>query len=107
MIEQEINSSSMKELFTGILKLKTIEECKWFFRDLCTLTELEAMAERFQVAKMVNQEESYRTISKKTGASTATVTRVAYWLHNGPGGYKLILDRMKGFKQSKNRNSGN
>lgn len=95
MHEKEIDNSLMKELFSAVLQLKSVEECKCFFRDLCTLTELEAMAERLQVAKMVYQEEPYRTISKKTGASTATVTRVAYWLHNGPGGYKMVLDRMK------------
>ncbi len=95
MNEKAINNQEMKELFAAVLQLKTVAECKQFFRDLCTLTELEAMCERFQVAKMVYKEEPYRVISKKTGVSTATVTRVAYWLHNGPGGYKLVLDRMK------------
>jgi len=94
VLENEIGSPALNELFSGVLKLKTVGECKRFFRDLCTLAELEAMGERFEVAKGVYQNEPYRVISKKTGASTATVTRVAYWLNNGQGGYKMILDRL-------------
>lgn len=94
MNEKEIHGKTMKELFEAVLQLKTVGECKQFFRDLCTLSELKAMAERFQVAKMVYKKEPYRVISEKTGASTATVTRVAYWLNNGPGGYKLVLNRL-------------
>ncbi|MFH1713002.1 MAG: YerC/YecD family TrpR-related protein, partial [Candidatus Jacksonbacteria bacterium] len=65
-----------------------------FFRDLCTLSELKAMTERFQAVKMINKNIPYREISKKTGSSTATITRVAHWLHHGAGGYKLALDRL-------------
>ena len=57
-------------------------------------TAAEAMAERFQVAKKVKGEESYREISKQTGSSTATITRVAHWLHHGMGGYSLVLKRL-------------
>ncbi len=85
----------MKELFQAILKLETPEECKRLFRDLCTLSELRAMAERFQVAKRVFAGETYRQINKETGSSTATITRVAHWLHHGMGGYKLALKRMQ------------
>lgn len=94
MNEAQIDSPEMTELFSGILKLKSVEECRQFFRDLCTLSELDAMAERFQVAKRVYRDESYRTVSEKTGVSTATITRVAYWLHHGLGGYKLVLERL-------------
>lgn len=95
MNEKELNNKDMKELFNAFLELKTTEECKKFLRDVATLSELTAMAERFQVAQMVNKEVPYREISKKTGSSTATITRVAHWLHHGMGGYKLILQRLK------------
>ena len=94
MNEPEISSREMKELFAAIAVLKTEAECKKFFRDLCTLSELKAMAERWQVAKKVQKGISYREISKITGASTATITRVAHWLHHGMGGYKLMLERL-------------
>lgn len=83
-----------EELFKAVLKLKTKGECEKFFRDLCTLSELKAMAERFAVAKLANEKVSYREIAERTGASTATVTRVAHWLHHGEGGYKLVLKRI-------------
>ena len=96
MNEKELNNKAMKEMFLAINSLNTISECKKFMRDICTISELKAMSERFQVARKVMNKDSYRKISKDTGASTATVTRVAYWLHHGMGGYKLILDRLKG-----------
>lgn len=75
--------------------LKTEEECKKFLRDLCTLSELKAMAERWQVAKQVQAGIPYREICKNTGSSTATITRVAHWLHHGMGGYQFMLQRVK------------
>lgn len=95
MAERVLSSREMKELFEAILKLETADECKKLFRDLCTLSELEAMSERFQVAKRVFAGETYREINKKTGCSTATITRVAHWLHHGMGGYELVLQRMQ------------
>lgn len=94
MTEPEISTKAMKELFSAITKLKTEAECKKFFRDLCTLSELVDMAERWQVAQKVQKGVSYREISKATGASTATITRVAHWLHHGMGGYQLMLERI-------------
>lgn len=94
-MEKELKTSSVKELFKAILKLKDMSECQKFFRDLCTLAELRAMSERFKTAKMVKENRPYREISKKTGASTATITRVAHWFHHGLGGYKLVLSRKR------------
>ncbi|MDR3643224.1 MAG: YerC/YecD family TrpR-related protein [Candidatus Doudnabacteria bacterium] len=94
MEDKSLNTKEFEELFQGILKLKNTKECKQFFRDLCTIAELEAMAERFQVAKKVSNQESYRDICKQTGSSTATITRVAHWLHHGMGGYGLVLKRL-------------
>ena len=94
MNEPELNNKEMRELFKAIASLKSETECKNFFRDLCTFTELTAMSERWQVAKQVKKGLSYRVICKKTGSSTATITRVAHWLHHGMGGYQLLLKRI-------------
>ncbi len=95
MTDKELNTAEAKELFTAISSLATPEECKKFFRDLCTLSEIKGMTERFQVAKRILNKESYRSISEATGASTTTITRVAHWLHHGMGGYNLVLKKMK------------
>lgn len=83
-----------KDLFKAILKLKTPNEAAKFFRDLCTLEELEEISKRFQAAKMIEKGKPYREIAQKIGLSTATVTRVAHWLNHGEGGYRLILKRI-------------
>ena len=80
------------ELFEAIRTLKSRAELESFLRDLCTLSELEAMAHRWEVARLVDQGLPYLEIAERTGASTATVTRVAHWLHHGEGGYRLALD---------------
>jgi TrpR-related protein YerC/YecD len=86
-------TKEMRDLFDAMLVLKTRAEVERFFRDLCTLSELEAMAHRWQVAKLVEKGMPYLEISERTGASTTTVTRVAHWLKHGEGGYRLALDR--------------
>ena len=86
----------MKELFEVIVHLEDPVECARFFRDLCTLTELKAMAERWQVVQLVSEEIPYREISERTGASTATITRIARWLKYGEGGYRFMLERVRG-----------
>lgn len=93
MKEVKISNKELNELYGAILDLKNTEECRRFFRDLCTLSELSSMSERFQVAKLVKQGIAYRNISKQTGSSTATITRVAHWVHHGKGGYQLLLNR--------------
>lgn len=83
-----------KELFQAILKIKTVKECEDFFRDLLTLHEIEEMAERFRIAKLLDRGLSYLEVADKTGVSTTTVTRVAHWLKHGRGGYRFIIDRL-------------
>jgi TrpR-related protein YerC/YecD len=83
----------MKELFGAILSLETRSQVEAFFRDLCTLSELEAMAHRWQVARLLDRGLPYLAIAERTGASTTTVTRVAHWLRHGEGGYRSALDR--------------
>jgi TrpR-related protein YerC/YecD len=85
----------MTELFEAMRSLKSRQELEIFMRDLCTLGELEAMAHRWQVARLVNQGLPYTEIAEKTGASTATVTRVAHWLNHGEGGYRIAIDKAK------------
>ena len=84
----------MKELLEAMASLRTREELEHFLRDLCTLSELEAMAHRWEVARLVDAGLPYLEVAARTHASTTTVTRVAHWLRHGEGGYRLALDRM-------------
>jgi TrpR-related protein YerC/YecD len=81
-------------LFDAILRLKSIEEAERFFRDLCTLGELRDLAQRWAVVRMLDEGLHYAEISKRTGASTATITRIASWLRHGEGGYQAMLARL-------------
>lgn len=85
-----------QDLFRAILSLESEEDCRLFFDDLFTISELQAMAQRLEVAQRLDHSEVYSEISAKTGASSATVSRVARCLHHGGGGYRLVLDRLKG-----------
>lgn len=83
-------------LFQAILSLKSVKECENFFRDLMTLSELQAVTERYQVARMLYKgDKSYRQINEETGVSTATITRIKHWMNNGMGGYLAVLKRLK------------
>ena len=84
-----------EELFATIARLRNVDETRRFFRDLCTRSELEAMAHRWEVAKLLDEGLPYLEVAKRAHASTTTVTRVAQWLHNGEGGYRLALKRRK------------
>ena len=81
-------------LFTAIAGLETHEQTERFFRDLCTLNELRDMAQRWAVVRRLDAGQHYAEISRDTGASTATITRIASWLHHGEGGYRDVLDRL-------------
>ncbi len=89
----EWHTTETSELFEAILSLRTEEEAAAFFRDLCTLSELEALTHRWQVARLVEAGMPYQAVASETGASTTTVTRVAHWLRHGEGGYRLALER--------------
>jgi TrpR-related protein YerC/YecD len=88
-------STETRDLLETVLALRNRDEAERFFRDLCTIAELEAMAHRWQVAQLVDEGLPYHEVSRRTGASTTTVTRVAHWLRHGEGGYRLALDRGK------------
>ncbi|MFP5342357.1 MAG: YerC/YecD family TrpR-related protein [Candidatus Limnocylindria bacterium] len=83
-------------LFEAIRSLDTLEETERFFRDLCTLSELRDMSQRWAVVRLLDQGKHYAEISRETGASTATITRIASWLHHGEGGYRDMLARLDG-----------
>ena len=82
------------ELYKAILKLETLEECKMFFDDLCTVTELQALEQRYQVATYLSKGMIYNDILEKTGASSATISRVNRSLQYGKGGYAVVFDRL-------------
>ena len=81
-------------LFKAVLELQNIEECYKFFEDIATITELKAISQRIQVAKMLKEKKVYTEISEVTGASTATISRVNKCLNYGQGGYNIVLDRI-------------
>ena len=82
-------------LYRAILTLKTEEECYNFFQDLCTISELRAMEQRYEVAALLDSGMIYSEILSQTGASSATISRVNRSLINGAGGYDVVLERMK------------
>jgi TrpR-related protein YerC/YecD len=84
-----------RDLFETIASLKTGDEVERFLRDLCTTSELDAMAHRWQVAQLLDEGLPYLEVARRAHASTTTVTRVAQWLHRGEGGYRLALERRR------------
>ncbi len=88
-------SETTSALLRAILRLESVDEAAAFFRDLCTLGELHDMAQRWAVVRLLDAGLHYGEISTLTGASTATITRIAQWLHHGQGGYRMMLERSK------------
>lgn len=89
-----IHTEAVDQLFEAILSLKDKEECYIFFEDVCTINELLSLSQRFEVAKMLQQKKTYLEISEKTGASTATISRVNRSLAYGNDGYEMVFARM-------------
>ena len=84
----------LDDLLDAFLAVKNKEECRDFLIDICTITELQAMIQRLEVAKMLHQKQIYANIVSSTGASTATISRVNRALHYGENGYQVILERL-------------
>jgi TrpR-related protein YerC/YecD len=91
---EDWRTPDVEAMFNAILRLETTDEAEAFFRDLCTLNELRDMAQRWAVVRMLESGLHYAEISRRTGASTATITRIASWLNHGEGGYRAMLDKL-------------
>jgi len=94
-MSKRIRSQATDELFQAILSLKDIEECYLFFEDVCTVNEIQSLSQRFEVARLLREQKTYLEIAEKTGASTATISRVNRSLNYGNDGYDMVFKRMK------------
>ena len=94
-MNKKIRTDSVDHLFDAILCLQNKEECYSFFEDLCTVNELLSLSQRFEVASMLRDHKTYLEIAEKTGASTATISRVNRSLNYGDDGYELVFDRLQ------------
>lgn len=94
-MRDKLEIKNLDELFEAILCLENIDECRQFFKDLCTVPELKSFSQRFQVARMLTDKHVYSDIVKETGASTATISRVNRSLsYDGSGGYNIVFERL-------------
>ena len=103
-MNKKIKNELTDRLFACILTLETVEECYQLFEDLCTVNEIQAIAQRMEVAAMLDAKSTYVEIAEKTGASTATISRVNRCLNYGSDGYRLVIDRMKAKKEQQEEN---
>lgn len=93
--ESRFKRDDIDKLFRAILMLETEEDCYRFFEDICTINEIHAIAQRLEVAKLLNEKKTYSEIEEMTGASTATISRINKCLVYGADGYKLVLAKME------------
>lgn len=93
--ESRFKRDDIDKLFQAILMLETQEDCYRFFEDICTINEIHAIAQRLEVAKLLNEKKTYSEIEEITGASTATISRINKCLVYGADGYKLVLAKME------------
>lgn len=91
---KKIRTEAVDHLFDAILSLRDREECYTFFEDICTVNELLSLSQRFEVAYMLREEKTYLDIAEKTGASTATISRVNRSLNYGNDGYDMVFERL-------------
>ena len=94
-MSKKIRTEAVDYLFSAILSLKDKEECYTFFEDICMINELLSLSQRFEVAKMLREKRTYLEIAEKTGASTATISRVNRSLNYGNDGYDMVFDRIE------------
>lgn len=97
-MNKKIRTGAVENLFEAILTLEDKEECYRFFEDLCTVNELLSLSQRFEVATMLRKHDTYLKIAEKTGASTATISRVNRSLNYGEDGYSIVFSRMDSMK---------
>ena len=94
-MNKKIRTSAVETLFEAIIKLESVDECFDFFEDLATINEILSLSQRFEVARMLRQHKTYLEIAEKTGASTATLSRVNRSLNYGNDGYDLAIQRIQ------------
>ncbi|MCR5792070.1 MAG: TrpR YerC/YecD [Lachnospiraceae bacterium] len=94
-MNNKLKTPSVDSLFDAIMSLESREECYTFFEDVCTVNELLSLSQRFEVAKMLRQQKTYLEIAEKTGASTATISRVNRSLNYGNDGYDMVFKRIE------------
>lgn len=94
MVNPKLKDELNDQLCTAVLSLATVDECYQFFEDICTISELKAMAQRLEVARMLRAGHTYDAIVERTGASTATISRVKRCLNYGADGYNVVLERL-------------
>lgn len=99
-MNSKIKNELTDKLFHCILSMETIEECYQLFEDLCTVHEIHAIAQRMEVAEMLDSKKTYVEIAEKTGASTATISRVNRALSYGTDGYRLAINRVRQKKEA-------
>ncbi len=102
-MNEKIKTPAVDKLFEAILTLKNKDECYIFFEDICTVNELLSLSQRFEVARMLRHDKTYLEISAKTGASTATISRVNRSLNYGNDGYDMVFSRMESQKHTKDK----
>lgn len=93
-MNKKIKTEAVDHLFEAVLTLKSPEECYAFFEDVCTVNELLSLSQRYEVAKMLREKKTYLDIAERTGASTATISRVNRSLNYGSDGYELVFSRL-------------
>jgi len=93
-MNKKLQTAAVDQLFDAILCLENKEECYSFFEDLCTINELLSLSQRYEVATMLKDKKTYLEIAEKTGASTATISRVNRSVNYGNDGYELVFDRL-------------
>ena len=93
-MSKDIHTDAVNHLFDAVLCLKDRDECYTFFEDICTVNELLALSQRFEVAHMLREQKTYLDIAEKTGASTATISRVNRSLNYGNDGYDMVFSRI-------------
>ena len=102
-MSKRIRNDATDGLFHAIISLQSMEECYTFFEDVCTINEIQSLSQRFEVAKLLREKQTYLEIAEKTGASTATISRVNRSLNYGNDGYDMVFRRLEKKEEEKGK----
>lgn len=95
---KQLRNESIDRLFKAVMQLEDLDQCYSFFEDICTIKEVQDMAQRLDTAILLDEGMSYQNIAQKVGVSTATIGRVGKCLNYGGGGYRMVIDKLKADK---------